>query len=147
MEPSLRYEERRVYRGDRRAIGEVSLANGQKRAVFELRADRDTLTWWRRIRGGRRVYLLGRKKDGSMKASRIASWTSVGHEPADLITARPLRTPHDMSARSARLAVLCPASAIASFRVQLQKSGGPNSGHSRLKIRRLTRRDAPQAAS
>ena len=55
---------RRVFRDDGRAIGEVSLASGQRRHVFEVRADRDTLTWWRRIRGGCRVYLLGRKKDG-----------------------------------------------------------------------------------
>ena len=90
-EPSLRYEERRVYRDDRRAIGEVSLASGQKRKVFEVRADRDTLTWWRRVWGGRRIYLLGRKKDGLfVVVGALTSEGVFGSRKLKLTPTRPL---------------------------------------------------------
>ena len=90
-EPSLRYVELRVFRDDGRAIGEVSLASGQKRKVFEVRADRDTLTWWRRIWGGRRVYLLGRKKDGLfVVVGALTSEGDLGSHKLRLAPTRPL---------------------------------------------------------
>ena len=90
-EPSLRYEERRVYRDDRRAIGEVSLASGQKRKVFEVRGDRETLTWWRRVWGGRRIYLLGRKKDGFfVVVGGLTSEGVFGSRKIKLTPTRPL---------------------------------------------------------
>ena len=89
--PSLRYVERRVYRDDGRAIGEVSLASGQKRKVFEVRSDRDTLTWWRRVWGGRRVYLLGRKKDGLfVVVGGLTSEGALGSRKLKLTPTRPL---------------------------------------------------------
>ena len=90
-EPSLRYVELRVFRDDGRAIGEVSLASGQKRKVFEVRADRDTLTWWRRVLGGRRVYLLGRKKDGLfVVVGALTSEGIFGSHRLKLTPTRPL---------------------------------------------------------
>ena len=62
---ALGYADDRVHRVDRRAIGNVTLTSGAKRAVYELRADSETRSLWHRVRGGRLVYLLGKRRDGS----------------------------------------------------------------------------------